>query len=109
MKVKKLEWDTNFFGFPVGDVSIEDESPNSRVLNSEDFIFFQVRSYYPVDIISETHSLSYSEVKTVFSKQLLKKSEINDNIKDFDTTQIEESMFLDLAYESGKYGRYSQD
>lgn len=40
---------------------------------------------------------------------MLKKSEINGNIKDVDTTQIKGSMFLDLAYESGKYSRYSQD
>ena len=51
-----------FFGFPLEDVSIEEESLNSRVL------FFQVRSYYPLNIISGTHFLSYSEVKTVFSK-----------------------------------------
>ena len=44
MEIKKLEWDSQFFGFPVGDVFIENESSFSGILNSNIFTFFQVRN-----------------------------------------------------------------
>ena len=109
MEIKKLEWDSQFFGFPVGDVFIENESSFSGILNSNIFTFFQVRSESLIDIISDTHSLSHCETKTVFSKNLNGNSYVDISITDFDDEPIAENSFYNLAYESGKWSRYKQD
>ncbi|WNM20347.1 GNAT family N-acetyltransferase [Flavobacterium capsici] len=109
MEIKKLEWDSNFFGFPVGDLLVECETSDSKVFNSDFFTFFQVRSKYPLNIISETHSLSHWEIKTIFSKNLDKSSEIKIDIIDFDDSKINEKLLYELAYESGKFSRYKLD
>ena len=67
MGITKLDWDSKFFGFPVGDLYIEKDSSNTSVINSNDFTFFQVRCELSVDILSETHSLSYFETKIIFN------------------------------------------
>lgn len=110
MEIRKLEWDSLFFGFFIGDVFIENNHPsNSVVFNSEFYTFIQVRSKSNFNIFSDTHSVSYSEIKIVFSKKIDQVSEIEDDVKDFDDFPIEEKTLYELAYESGKYSRYKQD
>lgn len=109
MEITKLDWDSTFFGFPVGDLFIEKDFSNTRVINSNDFTFFQVRSKMPLDIFSDTHSLSYLETKIIFSKVLNELNILEDSIIDFDDFPIAENSLYELAYESGKYSRYKQD
>ncbi|MCX6171835.1 MAG: GNAT family N-acetyltransferase [Flavobacterium sp.] len=109
MGITKLDWDSKFFGFPVGDLYIEKDSSNTSVINSNDFTFFQVRCEFSVDILSETHSLSYFETKIIFNKILNKLNNLENLIIDFDDFPIAENSLFELAYESGKYSRYKQD
>lgn len=109
MGITKLDWDSKFFGFPVGDLFIEKDFSNTRVINSNDFTFFQVRSKFSLDITSDTHSLSYLETKIIFSKVLNELNNLEDSIIDFDDFPITENSLYELAYESGKYSRYKQD
>ena len=109
MEINKLEWDSQFFGFPVGDVFLENDFSESRVFNSDYFSFFQVRSRMPFDIISDTHSLSYMETKIIFYKVLKESTISEENIIDFDDSPFTDTSLFELAYESGKYSRYSQD
>lgn len=109
MEINKLEWDSQFFGFPVGDVFLENDFSESRVFNSDYFSFFQVRSRMPFDIISDTHSLSYMETKIIFYKVLKESTISEENIIDFDDSLFTDTSLFELAYESGKYSRYSQD
>ena len=70
MEIKKLEWDSQFFGFHVGDVFLEEDFSESKVFNSDYFSFIQFRSRNWFEIISDTHSLSYTETKIIFNKIL---------------------------------------
>lgn len=109
MEIKKLEWDSQFFGFPVGDVFLENDFSESSVFNSDYFSFFQVRSRMPFDIMSDTHSLSYMETKILFYKVLKESTNSEEGIIDFDDSPFTDDSLYDLAYESGKYSRYRQD
>ena len=111
MEIRKLGWDSHFFGFPIGYIFIDKEPSSnfSKILNSEVYTLIQINSKHFINIISETHSLSYSEVKTVFSKNLSEISDVDIEIIDFEEAPLEENLLYDLAYESGKYSRYKQD
>lgn len=109
MEFKKLEWDTNFFGFSVGDTFVKEEFSEPIIIDSNEFVFFQVRSVYDLNIFSTTHLLSYFETKVVFSKVLYELKNFEDNVIDFDIDSIEEDLFYELAYESGKQSRYKND
>ena len=79
MEIRKLDWDSYFFDFPIGYIFIDKEPPSnfSKILNSDIYTLIQIKSKQLINIISETHSLSYSEVKIIFSKNL---SEISHKI-----------------------------
>ena len=111
MEIRKLDWDSYFFGFPIGYIFIDKEPPSnfSKILNSDIYTLIQIKSKQLINIISETHSLSYSEVKIIFSKNLSGISDIDIHIIDFEEAPLEENLLYDLAYESGKYSRYKQD
>ena len=109
MEIKELDWDSKFFGFPVGDLLVENDFSGTRVINSDDFTFFQVRSKFSLDIISSTHSLSYLETKILFSKVLNQLNNLEESCIDFDDLPISENSLYELAYESGKCSRYNQD
>lgn len=109
MSIKKLSWDSKFFGFTVGDLFIEENFSETRVINSDEFTFFQVRSNLPLDTTSFTHTLSYLESKIIFSKVLNEWNNLEENSIDLDDFPITEDSFYELAYESGSYSRYKLD
>lgn len=109
MEIKELEWDSQFFGFPVGDVLIEKDFPESMVFNSDYFSFFQARSSHSFEIISDTHSLSYTGTKVIFNKVLKESHNLAEGIMDFDDAPVADNSLYELAYESGKYSRYRLD
>ena len=109
MEIKKLEWDSQFFGFRVGDVFLEEDFSESKVFNSDYFSFIQFRSRNWFEIISDTHSLSYTETKIIFNKILKESNSLEEGIIDFDDSPLTDNSLYDLAYESGKYSRYKLD
>ena len=109
MEIKKLEWDSQFFRFHVGDVFLEKNFSESRVFNSDCFSFFQVRSRNSFEIISDTHSLSYVETKIIFNKILKESNRLEEGVIDFDDSPLISNSLYDLAYESGKFSRYRLD
>lgn len=109
MEIKKLEWDSQFFGFHVGDVFLEEDFSESKVFNSDYFSFIQFRSRNWFEIISDTHSLSYTETKIIFNKILNESNSLEDGIIDFDDSPLTDNSLYDLAYESGKFSRYKLD
>jgi len=109
MEIKKLDWDSQFFGFPVGEILIEKDFSHSIKLNTDVFKFFQVKSTFPLDIISDTHVQSYWETKIIFKKQITENQYLTESILDFDEFPLPEKSLYHLAYESGKYSRYKQD
>lgn len=109
MEIKKLEWDSQFFGFPVGDVFLEEDFSESKVFNSDYFSFIQFRSRNWFEIISDTHSLSYTETKIIFNKILKESNSLEEGIIDFDDSPLTDNSLYDLAYESGKFSRYKLD
>ena len=111
MEIRKLDWDSYFFDFPIGYIFIDKEPPSnfSKILNSDIYTLIQIKSKQLINIISETHSLSYSEVKIIFSKNLSEISDVDIEIIDFDDAPINENSLYSLAYEGGKYSRYKRD
>lgn len=109
MVIKKLDWDSDFFGFPVGDLFIENDVSDAEVINSNEFTFFQIRSNVPFDINSETHVSSYTGTKVVFNKVLSELHFLTESMIDFDDFPVAENALYELAYESGKHSRYKLD
>lgn len=108
METKKLEWDSAFFGFPVGDIFLE-SSTKKQLLNNNLYQFIQVRSLHPTDIVSDTHLITHQETKVIFSKTLDNITQEVKDITDFDLLPISEECLHPLALESGKYSRYALD
>ncbi len=109
MEIKKLEWDSQFFGFLVGDVFLEKDFSESKVFYFDYFSFIQIRSRNSFEIISATHSLCYTETKTIFSKILKESNSLDEGVVDFDDSPLSDNSLYDLAYESGKFSRYRLD
>lgn len=109
MEIKKLEWDSQFFGFSVGNIFIREQKNEPIILNSDDYTLIQLKSIHPIEVISNTHHFSYEETRIIFSKDLVNIPKPDYPIINFDENPIAESLFYDLALESGKHSRYRLD
>jgi dTDP-4-amino-4,6-dideoxy-D-galactose acyltransferase len=109
MEVSKLNWDTHFFGFPIGRINIE---KNKEVFNIDEFLT-KVEKYKLVYIFSDCELFDIAELKLVdekvmFHKQIENKS-IDTEIADYNVEKHDYNQLLDLAYVSGVNSRFRTD
>ena len=107
MKIKPLDWDSNFFKKKIGLLDLSYDSDFSEIQNDFDLIY--VLSVKDIAIEITNYKPSYSENKIVFSKKIVQKNESTDvNI----FSQLEDSPrkeIYELAFESGKFSRFKLD
>ena len=107
MKIKPLDWDSNFFNKKIGLLDLSKDCDFSEIQNDFDLIY--VLSDKEIAIEITNYKPSYSENKIVFSKKIVKKNESTDiNI----ISELEDSPrkeIYELAFESGKFSRFKLD
>ncbi|WP_271783959.1 GNAT family N-acetyltransferase [Aquimarina algiphila] len=111
MKVERLEWDSDFFEYEVGKVTI---SQNANF--NFDLFLSLAQPFKLVYIFSEEdlneNSIVLVDQKVIFSKQLESHdnlSELNIKIKNFDPDSDSYSKLKKLALSSGIYSRFNTD
>ncbi len=106
MSIKRLDWDSNFFGYEVGE--IENESDFSE---SENYHLIVLKQKREEEIEIEGFIKSFQETKVVFNKKLEKNSLkfFENSIIDFDDEVIDKEFLYSLAFESGKFSRFRLD
>lgn len=105
--IKRLDWDSAFFGFEVG---VIDESITPST-------FYGVESYHLIYYQSDSsdvpflpnHEVNYSEKKITFSKALSFPQEPNLNISSFDRRSGDLAPLYELAHISGHQSRFFLD
>lgn len=106
--IKKCVWDSNFFGWAVGEYLI-DADLNFNDDTSE-FDLLYVKSTKPFDKQLSHFELSFSETKVVFQKQLTQSDFFSfKELKSVDENYAFIEDLYTLAYESGKHSRFKKD
>ncbi len=104
MAIKRLDWDSKFFGFEIGELNFGQPFSNQ---NQYELLYVKSDSDFESQITGFVPT--YSENKVVYSKILkISNNIINNNIttefKGFPVNELYE-----IAYESGKYSRFKMD
>ncbi|GHA30156.1 hypothetical protein GCM10007103_09330 [Salinimicrobium marinum] len=103
--IEKAEWDSNFFGFSVGQINYRPEDNLQEVLSySKDFKLIYIFS----DLELRIPGLTLVDQKTTYSKALAP-IEGNEEVKSFDSRLHSYDQLLSLAYLSGIYSRFRRD
>lgn len=107
MKVKKLDWDSEFFSLEVGEIN----NTSTEFLNNEQHFFdlIYLKQNEDVDLSIAGFEKTFQETKVIFTKSLTDKNVIHSDSIDFDEKPIENEKLYDLAYLSGNYSRFLLD
>ncbi len=106
MGIKRVSWDSDFFGFQVGETENYSDLSSS---NNYDLIILKQNRDEIVNI--PNFEKTFQETKVIFNKILNYDSLCcNDtSVIDFDDIPIRKDFFYSLAFESGKYSRFKLD
>ncbi len=106
MSIKRLDWDSNFFGYEVGEIG-----KDSDFSESENYHLIVLKQKREEEIEIEGFIKSFQETKVVFNKKLEKNSLklFKNSIIDFDDEVIDKEFLYSLAFESGKFSRFRLD
>ena len=110
--IKKLEWDSNFFGYNVGKVIVSDyKNFNKKEFQSqiENYRLLYVYSKHKIII----NGFKLVDKKITFSQKLsnlrMSNSAFDKEIRTFDKNQDQLNDLKELAIESGVYSRFNID
>jgi len=107
--INKLEWDSAFFGYPIGQCHLTfatvklDE--DLFLKNSSDFLLTYIFSAYPL----HSNLFTLVDEKLVFQKKIHKHISLFDPPVFFNPTIHKYSDLLRLVFLSGKYSRFNRD
>lgn len=104
--VKRLDWDSDFFGFEIGEIT--NEIDISDYLNYHLLILKQSEDK---DILIDKFKKKFQETKLIFNK-VLSPDNLNvdiNSIVDNDIIHLQNIALYSLAFESGKYSRFKLD
>lgn len=106
MKINRLDWDSNFFGFEVGETE-----NNSDFSESKNYHLIVLKQKRNEQIEIDGFIKSFQETKVVFNKKLENNSLkfFDNSIIDFDDEVIDKEFLYSLAFESGKFSRFRLD
>lgn len=106
--ITRLEWDSNFFGYPIGKISIsKNEAIDLKEFQTvyNDYKLIYVFSDY---LIQNNSQIKLVDTKVKFLKNCEKDSKLKE-IVEYDSSIHNYSQLEQLAYLSGKYSRYKLD
>lgn len=110
MEIIKLKWDTDFFGYEVGKLSLNDNDLDENLLLNNDFKLIYIYSNKPLsDELIKNHNLFLSDEKidliTSVSNLNFNNFE-NENL--IELTKLDNNL-LDLTFQSGHFSRFKID
>jgi dTDP-4-amino-4,6-dideoxy-D-galactose acyltransferase len=111
--IKKLNWDTNFFGFKVGKVVLENYSNIDSILSENDRSSFKLVYLFSNFEIKKPDSFSNTfmslvDIKTTFVKNIDDSILPQPLIKEYVKTELTDDL-IELAIQSGVYSRFKKD
>ncbi|NOR87168.1 MAG: GNAT family N-acetyltransferase [Bacteroidales bacterium] len=106
--VKKLEWDSNLFGYSIGFVEVNEEVGFDEVKFIEEAKSYKLVYVIASDELNSTLNLRLVDRKVVFTKDLEYK-ENEAEIVEFNSKKHSYQELLDLAYLSGNSSRFYKD
>jgi dTDP-4-amino-4,6-dideoxy-D-galactose acyltransferase len=107
--IEKLEWDSEFFGYPVGQIQIEKpdrENISNAIKNSMEFKLVYLISPQRIDFA--VTGLKLVDIKTRLGKQIKSKPNYSFQ-KIHEYTGVEDDQLKSLALQSGIYSRFKID
>lgn len=104
--IKKLEWDSDFFGIEIGEFFYEEKVSES---NFDEYELIYVKSKIDNSLEIKNFENTFSETKLIFVKELKQNNNTNENIFSFKQLKIDKSLIYELAFESGKFSRFNLD
>lgn len=112
MKVRKLDWDSEFFGMRIGRAEVSSEKDAVALVGQRDAL----KGDYDLVYIFEDHGLGFClpkaklvDEKVVYTLQDTSQSEFNNDVMIWDARQSVTEDLLHLALVSGKYSRFKLD
>ena len=104
--IKKLEWDSDFFGIKVGELILNTDTEINNELDY-DLIYVKLNAEYNLSLKNFTNT--FSETKILFSKELKTLHSLNNEVKSISETDHDIDQIYELAFESGKQSRFKLD
>ncbi len=104
--IKRLDWDSNFFEFEVGELLLNDFQ-NSDACNNYNLLY--VISKNDFDLQIDNFKKCFEEEKTIFIKDLKFLETDNQSIQSIDQAAFNKNELYELAFESGKKSRFKLD
>jgi len=106
MGIKRLNWDSEFFGFEVGEIL-----NTAYIGESNNYSLIILKQNEDNDVQIDNFEKRFQETKVIFEKKISFNNLIisTDFIFDFDNLPICKTMLYPLAFESGKYSRFKLD
>jgi len=109
MKLKKLDWDSQFFNLEVAELNLEKE----LILDESylDYDLLYVKQEKEFELVIPSFEKTFLETKIVFSKKIENVNNVSDDENVFLLNEVNYSIstIYDLAYESGKFSRFKLD
>jgi dTDP-4-amino-4,6-dideoxy-D-galactose acyltransferase len=105
MRIKLLEWDTQFFNKRIGSLYL-DLTPQKELKNLSNLNDFDIVYIFSSEEISIQAPLM--DIKVTYSKSIKKTSSINEVIK-FNISKHDYNQLLELSYQSGHDSRFLKD
>ena len=108
MKIKSLDWDSNFFNKKIGGIFIAED--HTAIGDCAHYDVLYVKTFKYLNLKVDGFSNNYSETKVIFSKEALQpKDPVDTYIESFFETNKKKEDLYQLAFESGKYSRLKLD
>ena len=106
MGIKRLDWDSNFFGFEVGEIF-----NTANLEESKNYSLIVLKQNEDKDVQIENFEKKFQETKVIFNRMLHSRNRYTlcNNIIDFDKLQVAPNSLYPLAFESGKNSRFKLD
>lgn len=106
MGIKRLDWESDFFGFEVGEIFDE-----TIIEGLNKYKLVIAKQSKDKELLIKNFEKRFQETKVVFEKKLsINNFKANlDSIIDFDNSPICSTFFYPLAFESGKQSRFKLD
>jgi dTDP-4-amino-4,6-dideoxy-D-galactose acyltransferase len=105
--IKKLTWDSIFFGYEIGKIEINNCLNNEEILNSIKKSPFEMVQLFSNKKLESSYKYNPIDVKLTYSKKVPKYTTSNNFIKSVNK-DFEDSL-VKLSKEAGVYSRYKSD
>ncbi|CAA6676546.1 MULTISPECIES: GNAT family N-acetyltransferase [unclassified Lentimonas] len=109
MKIEKKDWDSDFFGFPIGHIQLDETAPPEKLLRDSDFELVYISTHRRTPKLTEKilNSCTYIDERCTYQKQVSQVSPSAVNVIDYHGSLTPE--IRELALLSGVHSRFQKD